>query len=238
VKHLLKVTYLLLLITILFVSNLIGRWGANLFDYTIFDPDGAFLWISVHHIVQAIFIIILIVVVQKLLNINFNLGMGNQKIGFGYLKKFMFFFGIYTVGAFLSMIIFGALQPFQYALTGKNIAGYLSFQLLLSGPSEEIIYRAFAITMFGFLITSKRINRHISYANVFAAIFFGIAHISFSFNPFAVSYSLFQVVYAMVLGYFYGDCYEKSKSVIYPMIMHSFTNVVMVGLTVILSFFL
>ncbi len=145
---------------------------------------------------------------------------------------------IYTVGAFGSMILMGGFQPFQYPLTGLNITGYLGFQLLLSGPSEELIFRAFAITIFAFLITDKRLNKHISYANLFAAIIFGLAHVYIRFSPFEINYTVFQVVYATVLGYFYGDCYEKSKSVIYPMIMHSFTNVVMIGLTVILSFIL
>lgn len=39
----------------------------------------------------------------------------------------------------------------------------------------------------------------------------------------------------LTAGYFYGDCFEKSKSGIYPMIMHSFTNVLMVSVTIILS---
>ena len=236
--YLKKVLFVILLSIVLLGAPILGRLGANLFDCSRLDPDGSFLWISVHHIIQAIVILILIWISNKLFSINFNLGLGNKEVGIKYLKRFMFFFMIYTVGAFGSMILMGGFQPFQYPLTGLNITGYLGFQLLLSGPSEELIFRAFAITIFALLITDKRLNKHISYANLFAAIIFGLAHVYIRFSPFEVSYTVFQVVYAMVLGYFYGDCYEKSKSVIYPMIMHSFTNMVMIGITVILSFIL
>ncbi|MDO9628263.1 MAG: CPBP family intramembrane metalloprotease [Acholeplasmataceae bacterium] len=237
-RYVKKVLFVVLLAVVLIGSPIIGRLGANLFDFSKLDPDGSFLWISVHHIIQALVIIVLIFISNKLFSLDFNLGLGNKEIGIKYLKRFMLFFMIYATGAFLSMILLGGFQPFQYPLTGLNITGYLGFQLLLSGPSEELIFRAFAITMFAFLITSKRVNKHISYANLFAAIIFGLAHVYIKFSPFEIEYTMFQVVYAAVLGYFYGDCYEKSKSVIYPMIMHSFTNVVMVGVTIILSFIL
>ena len=237
-KYLKKALLIIILTVILLGAPILGRLGANLFDFSKIDPDSSFMWISIHHIIQGIVILILIFISHKLLSFDFKLGLGNKEVGIKYLKRFMFFFMIYTVGAFLSMIILNGFQQFQYPLTGINIAGYLGFQLLLSGPSEELIFRAFAITIFTLLITEKRINKHISYANLFAAIIFGLAHVYIAFSPFELSYTIFQVVYATVLGYFYGDCYEKSRSVIYPMIMHSFTNVMMIGITVILSFIL
>lgn len=235
-KYVYKFSFILLLILSLLFAPKIGGWFADLFTYQQIDPDGAFMWISVHHIVQALVIFVLIVVFVKFTKVKFNLGLGNKTEGMKYLKKFMIIFTIYTIVAFTTTILMGGFSPFAYPLNARNIIGHLGFQLLLSGPSEELIFRAFAISLFAFFVTEKRLNKHISYAVLFAAIIFGIAHIGFSFNPFTVSYSLFQVGYAMVLGYFYGDCYEKSKSVVYPMIMHSFSNVLMIGLTIILSY--
>ena len=83
----------------------------------------------------------------------------------------------------------------------------------------------------------KRLNKHLSYANLFAAIVFGVAHMQISLSPFDVSFKTTQVLLAIGLGYFYGDCYEKSKSVVYPMLMHSLSNVMMVGVTIMLSYF-
>lgn len=237
-KHFIKIIFILVLSFILLFAPRIAGFVANLFDYQALDPEGAFMWISVHHIVQALVIMILMFGFIKFAKVDFHLGLGNRVIGMNYLKRFMMVFTVYAVIAFIITIVFGSFEQFGYSLNARNIIGYLGFQLLLSGPSEELIFRAFSISLFAFYITDKRLNKYISYAVLFAAIIFGVAHINFSFNPFDISLSVFQVVYAIVLGYFYGDCYEKSKSVVYPMIMHSFTNVLMIGLTVLLSFIL
>jgi len=237
-KYVLKIVYVLLLTLVLLGAPRLGSLVADLFDYSNIDPDGAFMWISVHHIVQTIIVMLLALIIIKSLKIKFHLGLGDKVEGIKYLKRFVLIFTVYTLISFTFVVLSGGFQPFQYPLNFRNISGYLGFQLLLSGPSEEFIFRAFAITLFAYLITNKRIHKHLSYAVLFAMIIFGIAHIGFSFNPFSMSYSMFQVIYAAVLGYFYGDCYEKSKSVVYPMIMHSFTNVLMMGITIILSFFI
>ena len=72
-------------------------------------------------------------------------------------------------------------------------------------------------------------------ANVLAAGIFGLAHVGFSFAPLKVSFSALQIAYSIMLGIFYGDCYEKSGSVIYPMMMHSISNVLMVGATILVT---
>ncbi len=123
----------------------------------------------------------------------------------------------------------------------RNIAGQLGFQLLLSGPSEELIFRAFAITMLALSANGVVVGKPIftvlggdlSVANLIAAVIFGLAHVRFSFAPFSMSYSTFQVIYATVLGLFYCVCYERSKSMIYPMLMHSISNVVAVSVSVV-----
>jgi len=38
-------------------------------------------------------------------------------------------------------------------------------------------------------------------------------------------------MYSIGLGLFYGVAYERSGSMLYPMIMHSFSNVAMIGVT-------
>ena len=65
-----------------------------------------------------------------------------------------------------------------------------------------------------------------------------ISIMSFSFAPFEASYHLSRVFYAIALGLFYGACFEKAGSMYYPMIMHSFTNVMMMGVSIILSIIL
>ncbi len=66
-------------------------------------------------------------------------------------------------------------------------------------------------------------------AGVVAAVLFAVAHINWSLSPFALTYDAFQLVYAFVLGIAYAQTYERTGSVLYPMIMHSMANVLMVG---------
>jgi uncharacterized protein len=230
-----KIFFALLLAGILLGAPMIARLITNFFDFSNLDPDGAFLWITVRHTLQALIILALIGIIMKFSTIKFNLGLGDSKIGIRYLKRFMVVFFIYTVITFLIILITSQFEAFPFPMTSQNIFGYLGFQFFLSGPSEELIFRAFAITMFSSFITSKRIDNRLSYANLFVALIFGLAHVAISFSPLGFDYAIPQILLAIGLGYFYGDCYEKSKSVIYPMIMHSYTNILMVGITIILT---
>ena len=226
---------LLLTLILLGVPKLSGM-VASLFDYQAIDPDGAYAWISVHHIVQALIFIIIIVVLNRFKPLDYGFGWGNKEVGLKYVLFFTLIFGAGSLASHLLMILTNSFQQFAYPLTATNIIGQLSFQLLLSGPSEELIFRAFAITMLALVVNNRVLKGKASMANIIAAVIFGLAHMSFSFAPFAVSYNPFQLVLSFVLGFFYGDCYEKSRSMYYPMMMHSISNVVMVGVTIIATF--
>ncbi|MBN2007077.1 MAG: CPBP family intramembrane metalloprotease [Anaerolineae bacterium] len=232
------------------VPRLAGAF-ADLFDYTAIDPDGAFMWISVHHIVQAVIFLILMLVISKVSAIRFGFGWGVRQEGLAYLRLFaLIYIGYVVVHRLIVLVLSGSLPVFWYPLTARNIIGQLGFQLLLTGPSEELIFRAFAITMLGLLlkgavsdgekgpgkVIATIFGGKISVANLIAAVIFGLAHVRFTFAPFSVSFEMGQVVVAVILGLFYGVCYERSKSMIYPMMMHSFSNVVVVSASIIAGF--
>lgn len=209
---------------------------ANGFDYGAMDPDGAFAWLFVHHLAQAAIFLVIIMVIRRFRPLDFGLSWGNEAIGKAYVLRFTWIFSLYMVASYILILMTKSFQPFPYPLIPRNIVGYLGFQLLGSGPSEELIFRAFAITMLGLVLKGRVFSSKVSLTNIVATVIFGLAHVSFSFAPFQVSYSPMQVLFAMGLGLFYGDCYEKSGSVFYPMMMHSIGNVLSVGATVLLTF--
>ncbi len=239
---------LLLTALLLGVPRLAGAF-ADLFDYAAVDPDGAFMWISIHHIAQAVIFLILMLVIGKVSDIRFGFGWGDRKEGLSYLRLFvLIFMGYVVIQRLIMLILTGSLPVVSYPLTARNITGQLGFQLLLSGPSEELIFRAFAITMLGLLVKGmvfsdkdagvgkaafRMFGGEMSVANLIAAVIFGLAHVRFTFAPFSASYDTGQVIVSVILGLFYGVCYERSRSMIYPMIMHSFVNVVVVGVSII-----
>jgi uncharacterized protein len=211
---------------------------ADLFNYHTIDPDGSYAWITVHHLVQAIIFLLIIAVFSRFKRLDYGFSWGNRTVGKNYVLSFTLIFAAGSLASHIITLLTHTFQPFPYPLTLTNIFGQLGFQLFLSGPSEELIFRAFAITMLALIIRGRFLKGKISYANFIAAIIFGLAHVKFSFTPFAVDYILYQVLMSVILGIFYGDCYEKTGSVYYPMIMHSVSNIVMVSMTVIASLLL
>lgn len=248
-RSLLQVIWVVGLTVLLLGVPRLAAAFANLFDYSTVDPDGAFAWFSVRHIVQAVIFLVLMVIITRASAIRFGFGWGDSKVGWYYVRLFALIFAGYTVVAMLIVLATGTFQAFPYPLTTRNIIGQLGFQLLLSGPSEELIFRAFAITMLGLavkgtLITGERafgrplitvFGGVLTVANVIAAIIFGLAHMRFTFAPFTASYHMGQVIYAVFLGLFYGVCFERSKSMVYPMMMHSISNVVAVGVAIVVT---
>lgn len=211
---------------------------ADLFNYHTIDPDGSYAWITVHHLAQAIIFLLIIAVISRFKRLDYGFSWGNRAVGKNYVLSFTLIFAACSLASHIITILTNTFQPFQYPLTFINIAGQLSFQLLLSGPSEELIFRAFAITMLALVIRSRFLKGKVSYANFIAAIIFGLAHVRFSIAPFAAEYSLYQVFLSVALGLFYGDCYEKTGSVYYPMFMHSISNLVMISITIVVSLLL
>lgn len=208
------------------IAAKIGSLVANLFNYTVLDPDNLFMFLCVHHIVQAIIGLIVIVIIYRVKGISFNLKPKVSKDGIKFTALFIAAITVYVSITYFVGYKSGTIAPYDYELNERNCLGYLGFQLLLSGPSEEILFRALPITVLS-LFDTKSKNKWV--AIIISAVLFGIAHIGWSINPFTLSVSWFQVVYAFILGVAYGITYIKSKSIIYPMVMHSMSNVIMVG---------
>ena len=127
------------------------------------------MWLSVHHLVQAAVFLVFILVIRLFSPLDFGLGWGRRKIGRRYVLRFTLIFSMYMIGSFALILITKSFQPFPFPLTAKNIIGYLGFQLLLTGPSEELIFRAFAITMLG-LVRKEGSFQKVSTANIVAAV--------------------------------------------------------------------
>ncbi|MFY9526503.1 MAG: CPBP family intramembrane glutamic endopeptidase [Limnochordia bacterium] len=226
-------TFLLTFI-LLGIPKLAGQI-ASAFAYGTIDPDGVFAWLAVHHLVQAAIFLAMIAGIRRINPLDFGFSWGNRKVGTYYVLRFTLIYSLFMLGSVLLMLLTKSFQPFPHPLTARNILGYLGFQLFFSGPSEELIFRAFTMTMLGLVLKGKGFSGRFSTANIAAAVIFGLAHVSFSFVPLQISYSPVQITLSFVLGLFYGDCYEKSGGVFYPMLMHSISNVLSVSVTILIT---
>jgi membrane protease YdiL (CAAX protease family) len=87
--------------------------------------------------------------------------------------------------------------PYAYELNVANVLGTLGFQLFLSGTSEEILFRAFPITVLGGVI-GKDNKKGYAFIIVIASVLFSVAHIQWSLFPVSLTFSWFQLIYAFI----------------------------------------
>lgn len=208
------------------MASKLGVFSANLFDYSSIDKDNTFLWITVHHTVQMVLTIIVIFIIHKKLGLNFGLKITVDKIGIKYIAVFSAAIIGYVIISYLVGYANNSIEMYSYELNARNVMGTIGFQLLLSGTSEELLFRALPITVFEYTLGESKKQCMII---MITSALFSIAHINWSIMPFTLSFDWFQLIYAFVLGIIYGITFKKTKSVIYPMIMHSLSNVFMGG---------
>ena len=237
-----NITTVLILFLFLKLAPAAGRFVANQFIFDAIDEYGRFAWIAIHHIVQMLLALFVIAITAKALKLDFGFGLGDKKTGVEFVKNFTVTTLAFALIWHLGAQILGNVGTPDYPLNFTNIAGQLGFQLLLTGPSEEILFRALPITLLLYSFRESKVvynfqqnmvlkneTLNISLENIIAAVLFTLAHVSWSLNPFSVSASWVQLTLSMILGLWYGVAYQKSKSIVYPMAMHSIWNVVMVG---------
>ncbi len=222
-----------LLITQQLASRL-GNVVANELSYASIDPYGIFARVSVHHVVQMAVGLLLILILGNLFKLDFGMKLGKRKSGLKATALFAVVLGGYTLVAYIILLFSGGLPAYDFPLNVQNVSGTLGFQLFLSGPSEEVLFRALPITMLVFaggksINFIKIKNIRVSLECFVSALLFSFAHVHWSLAAFSISADTFQLVYAFVLGVIYGVVYQKTGSVVYPMLMHSISNVVMVG---------
>jgi len=223
----------IVVIVLFIVQRFAGKIGgavADLLSYQRFDFYNLYARVSVHHIIQMLIALVIIAILKKLLKVDFGFELGDRKKGVKYLRVFIVAFTIYTLICYILMYIYNQLPTYNFPLNISNIIGTLGFQLFLSGTSEEILFRALPITVLVYVFgKSVNIKWSVTLETIIAAVLFSIAHIKWSLWPFTMEANYLQVCYAFVLGTIQGIAYQESHSILYPVLMHSISNVLMVG---------
>ena len=220
-------------------ASIVGAKIADPIDYGTIDPDRAFMPVSVHHAIQVLIALMPILFLTKLLRIDFGFRAGEVRLGLklvGIMSAVLFG---YMIISYIIGYTFDLIAPYGYPLTARNIAGTLAFQLFLSGPSEEILFRALPIAFLAYIMRSR--SKIADTVNVLiVALLFSIAHIRWSFGPtgLSFSYDVIQLIFAFALGTVQGFVFLKTKSVYYSMAIHSISNVLSVGIGYLLVLFI
>jgi len=204
------------------------------------DPDNSFLIISVHHIVQALLAISIIILYGKLRGIKLR-DFGFRKAGFiDAFKWFKVFIIIWTFIQIISVLILVSKfnQPiiFPFTLNLQNMLRYLSFQMFLSGPSEELLFRVIVISVLLDLTKNLLSKQALTlFAIGISTLIFMFDHINFSLSSIGVThFNVLQQITVMVFGVFYGWLFVKYKNYWIVALAHSTLNLVIVLTSLIL----
>lgn len=188
------------------------------------SPRGPVLpWLYMHHAIQLLLALIAIAVVKRLQPADYGLHRPRQKSYFLPAVLWGVFFGIaMTLVDYAPQLLAHSKPDPGYPLTAANVTGWLFFESIYVGPTEEIPFRALLVTYLIATMPGKvRVARfEMSWAGVIVALIFALLHATnFSVRQWPIA--LGQQVYAFALGVLYAYWLEKSRSVAAPIIGHN-----------------
>lgn len=208
------------------------------------DPENAFLVITQHHLVQ----IVLGMVLVGILMVGFRLGLGDfgfRKEGFrGSLGPIAIFTAVFAavqlVGTLIYVYIAGLPLYLNYRLSVPNFVGYFLFEVLLSGTSEEIVFRSLPLVIVG-LALPKRGDQFVmrTVAVVISTVAFMVGHIGFEWTPFRITHiDVFQQLTCLVASLFYCWLFFRFRNLWAIMLTHNVLNgiVTLVSLGVFVTY--
>lgn len=108
-----------------------------------------------------------------------------------------------------------------YGLTPVNIAGSLSYQGFFAGLSDETLYRALIVTYLAARIPGRFyfFRFDMSIAGVIVALIAALTFLGgFIAYPFPIA--LARMFVAFIAGMFFAFLFEKSKSIVAPVVAH------------------
>jgi uncharacterized protein len=191
-------------------------------------PSGPLLpWLYAQHGAQLLLALVAIAIVKYFVPADYGLHLPRWKTYVAPAILWGLFFGVLmTLVDYAPQLIARSKPTLDYPLTTPNVAGWLGFEGLYVGPTEEIPFRALLVTYLAATMPGKlRIGRFdMNMAGIVVALIFALLHAA-NFSLRAWPMALGQQLYAFALGVLYAYWLEKSKSVLAPMVGHNVSDV-------------
>lgn len=246
IRKILKIIFFPVILAITIKSiNIFSFYVAGQFynSFSNIDPNSTFLLLSVHHVVQAAIAMLIIGIYAKIRNLSFN-DLGFKKSGFSPTIKYVLLFCatwafIQFLSGFILIKYFDEPIVFGFPLTINNFLGRFGFQLLLSGTSEEILFRVMVIAILADSLRNELKPKSLFYLLLFVSTsIFMFDHINFSFAPLGVThFNLLQQITLLIFGIFYGWLFLKYKNYWGIAIAHNLLNAIISLITLFLYFY-
>lgn len=189
--------------------------------------NGAWLYMIQHHLVQMVLALLVIGVVGRMHFNDWGLNLRNWRRSLRMTGSFAVIFGI-VIAASTAIQIAGGVEPRNpVGATMTEVLGRLFFMLVISGLSEEVLFRGMMQTpltrWFPGVVRLRTLDLPV--AGVITALIFAAVHINFTLAPLAITNLYWpQVILAFVLGVVYAVAYHRTGSLLAPILMHNISN--------------
>jgi membrane protease YdiL (CAAX protease family) len=184
-------------------------------------------WLYAQHGVQTVLALIAIAVMKWLVPADYGLHAPEDKSYVGAAILWGLFFGVLmTAVDYAPDILHRTAPKLGYPLDTAHVAGWLGFEGIYIGPTEEILFRSLLVTFLAVTMPGKlRLwGYEMNGAGVVVAAIFALAHFgSYFSDPWWAATG--QMVYAFALGVLYAYWLEKSGSVLAPIVGHNVSDV-------------
>lgn len=194
------------------------------------SPHGPTLpWLYAQHAGQALVALVVIAILKyRLVPADYGLHRPRDKTYILPAILWGLFFGVLmTVVDYAPNLIAHTRPDAGFPLTPGNVGGWLFFEGIYVGPTEEIPFRALLVTYLAATMPGKlRLGRfNMNWAGIAVAVIFALLHAT-SFSTRHWPEALGQQAYAFALGVLYAYWLEKSRSIVAPIIGHNMGDVV------------
>lgn len=153
-----------------------------------------------------------------------NLGKSKQLLTQGFFPVLVLFL---FLGELLVPMLTDTPPEFEYELTVVNVVGILVFMGVVSGVSEEILFRGFIQTYLSqyFNRTFTVFGHVLPLSGLISAVIFTVAHVGFTVFPLGIYHlQIPQLALAFVLGIYYAIAYYETESLVAPIVAHNVVN--------------
>lgn len=198
-------------------------------------------WVQMidHHLWQMVFALSVIFVLSLGRLRDWGLNLRNRDESLRLLKGFCVVYGVYFIGiGLLVQWLFIPVPPPEFPLTTVNVIGMLFFMSVISGLSEEILFRGLMQTSLARVMPGvwRWQGIDLPIAGLVTAVIFTLVHINFTLTPFEITHLyLPQLALALVLGVYYAYAYHRTGSLLNPVLAHNFANGTLYGSGLVLQ---
>lgn len=157
------------------------------------DADNSFLVITIHHILQGIIALLLIFALSLITR--------NKPADFGFstkgikesIKPVLIFSAVFAIIQIIGTVSFVYIcnQPLylNYKISAYNFTGYFLFEALLSGTSEELLFRSLLLVFVAATVQNFRqgAKKTQIFSVAISCIVFMSCHIGFDIRTFTIT---------------------------------------------------